>query len=364
MDGSTRRSVALRGGATWRRSADLNQAIGSWPGPQECCCARCRAPRCAQPSSASRPWVRRAAALPETMRPSLRFETLACHQPAPADSRPPLPQVLALTAELQQLGGGDVSVGSAWAGAALGAAAAAASGQLDAAAGDWPSLTSALAAELRPWLQRGFGAAALLLGGSAGSAASLAAAACAGTLGAAGRVGVSWQLLSGGVVRDPWGRRQQLPGAGGSRRPSAAPRPISRLAGRDAPTVAAGGAEDAAETCTLLACTLVELGQLLDGAQAQLHSAAADTAGGGSAAEAQAPPALLLHLSLPAADGRPSAALHLLYLPASQGAAAEQQQDTLLRLLQEAADLHQRHREGEYRCAGGADVGAAQTEGR
>ena len=281
------------------------------------------------------------------MQPALRFETLACRQPAPADSRPPLPQVLALTAELQQLGGGDVAVGSAWAGAALGAAAAAAAaGQLDAAADDWPSLTSALAADLRPWLQRGFGAATLLLGGSASTAASLAAAACAGTLGAAGRVGISWQLLSGGVVRDPWGRRQQLPGAGGSRRPGAAPRPTSRLAGRDAPTAAAGGAEDAAEPCTLLACTPVELGQLLDTAQAQLHGAAADTAAGGSAAEAHAPPALLLHLSLAAADGRPSAALHLLYLPAPQGAAAEQQQDALLRLLQEAADLHQRCREG------------------
>lgn len=271
----------------------------------------------------------------------------ACRQPAPAD--PPLPaaQVLALTMELQQLGGGDVAVGSAWTGITTAASATAAAGHLDAAAPDWASLSEALDAELRPWLRRGFGSAVLLLGGPTSSVTSIATAACADALGSAGRVGVSWQLLSGGVVRDPVGRRQQLAGTAGSRRPSAAPRPASRLGTQHAAAAAAGG-EDAAEPCTILACTPADLSQLLEIAQAQLQAAAAPAAAAAPGADLQAPPALLLHLSLAAADGRPSAALHLLHLPAPQGVAAEAQQEALLRMLREAADLHQRRREGEH----------------
>lgn len=260
-------------------------------------------------------------------------KTLGRH-PAPPAALPL--QVLELAAELQVLGGSDVDVGRGWAGAALSAAAASSSSpQLDAACDSWPALMATLHCKLYAWLQRGFSATALLLGGSSSGGLAAEATAVARQVAAVAfyagcSLGLSWRLIAGDTVRDAMGSRQ-LPPAG--RPQSAAQRPTSRL-GKAA--AAADGEEPAAQPCTIHAANPDELAQLLALAEQQLQAAAA------AAGDGQAPPALVLSLALQAPGGQAAAVLHVLQLPQCAG----EHQAQLCKLLQEVADLHRRGRAG------------------
>lgn len=249
-------------------------------------------------------------------------------------------QVLQLTAELESLGGGDVALGRAWVAAVQPAGAAPPAAAAPAAFDSWCSLSPVLNTELAAWLQQGFSATVLLLGTSGNAAVGVVShvgAAAALTRGAC--VGLSWQLLTAGAVRDPLGSRQQPPGGASKRQPMA--RPSSRL-GREAGGggAADGEAGDAQPPCTVLASSPAEVEQLLEAAQQQLRAAAAATG------EGKQPPALLLQVSLQPGGGRPAAVLHVLQL-CSDGSSGGAQEQQLLRLLQEVADLHYRRREGE-----------------
>lgn len=204
--------------------------------------------------------------------------------------------------------------------------------------------------ELLPWLRRGFDASVLLLQGQG----CLDAATLASRVGAAAfanggsRLGVTWQLLSGGSVRGPLGAKVRPPGApaAGKRPAAASSRPGSRL-GRDSAAAAGDEEQQRQQECTTFCATsAAELQHALGAARQQLQHAAA-AAGEGP------PPVLLLRLELRSPAGaRPqkAAALHVLQCACPGSVAGQEAQGApqlLLKLLEEVADLHRRRREGE-----------------
>ncbi|KAL4457510.1 hypothetical protein ABPG75_012375 [Micractinium tetrahymenae] len=299
----------------------------------------------------------------------------------------PTSEVLALTAELAGLGGGDVTVGRGWVGAiAPAGSAAAAAASLDASFPDANALCAAVQQELWPWLRSGYSATLLLLGAASGSSSSSADGSAAKML-TAGEVlarvggtaldegcqlGLSWQLVSGDAVHGPLAGHNQAAVASSAKAPQAQParRPSSRL-GRE---VAADPSGASAQELTVRAATANELAELLSAVRQQEQQLAA-------AAGDASPPALVLRLQLRGPGSGTGAVLNVLQLPASsssssssssrsssggsdiggrssggspgekQPAAAGGQQEALLRLLAEVADLHQRRREGEHLLA-------------
>lgn len=223
--------------------------------------------------------------------------------------------------------------------------------------------------ELWPWLLGGYNAVLLLLGADSGTSSSCSVSYAAGGLGAehvlAGlgnaafseglQLGLSWQLVSSDAAHGTLHWKTQTAAEAAAKRQQAR-RPGTRL-GREA---AAQSSEASFQHHMVVhAATASELAQLLSAARQQEQQLTA-MAGGGTA------PALLLRLQLETPDGGPGAVLNVLQLGASryegcsggskdspgakQQAAAGSQEQALLRLLGEVADLHQRRREGEKRC--------------
>jgi hypothetical protein len=164
-------------------------------------------------------------------------------------------------------------------------------------------------------------------------------------------LGLNWLVVSSSAACDPLGSRQHPHAACSSKQPLQ--RPASRL-GREHPSPAAAKAaeeEANAPACTISASSVVELTQLLELAQQQLHAA---TVAAGAASQSHPPqgqgqlPALVLRLALQGADGQPAAVLHVMQLSSSAAGdhGLQEQELLLLKLLQEVADLHQRRREG------------------
>lgn len=262
--------------------------------------------------------------------------------------------MLELAAELAALGGGDVAVGRCWTGAvAADGSSSAAAEALAACRNSLESLMEELQQEMWPWLRRGFNAALLLLGRGPDAQDTEAGELTAGTvLAAVGeaalasgmQLGVTWQLLLGsGSVCGPLGTQQQLP-SGSQPQPPAAKQQqgtvgqlsSSRLGRESAGQGAGNDAGLAAASCVIRIASETELQQVVAAASRQLEAAAT-----AAAADGQPMPALLMQLTLVAAEGQPTAVLHVL-----QPARAVAEQQHLIRLLQEVADLHQRRREG------------------